>query len=230
MTKSNQMLAALLGAALMAGAVAQDKPPEKKIYRWVDKNGKVQISDQLPPEEVDKARKEYSASGTLKAAVQNQMTPAERALAEQQAKAEADAAAMVEKAKRIDMSMLVNYETEQDLQRAFEERTDLLKQTIISLQASIQSRRAVIINELNMLSNLELEGKPLPEARIKQVKNNHALIMRQTEQMARLDSSFEAIKVEFDLTLEKYRQLKSGEATLAFPQAAAGATEPQPNQ
>jgi len=230
MTKSNQMLAALLGAALMAGALAQDKPPEKKIYRWVDKNGKVQISDQLPPEEVDKARKEYSASGTLKAAVQNQLSPAERALAEQQAKAEADAAAMVEKAKRIDMSMLVNYETEQDLQRAFDERTDLLKQTIISLQASIQSRRAAIISELNMLSNLELEGKPLPEAKIKQVKDNHALIIRQTEQMTRLNSSFDAIKVEFDLTLEKYRQLKSGEATLAFPQATAGAPEPQPNQ
>ena len=55
--------ASLLAAGL---AAAQDAKP-KKLYRWVDKDGKVQISDQLPPEEVGRARKEYSAStGSLR--------------------------------------------------------------------------------------------------------------------------------------------------------------------
>ena len=225
MSRPNQLFAAFLGAALIAGAIAQEKSPEKKIYRWVDKNGKVQISDQLPPEEVDKARKEYSASsGTLKTAVQHQLTPAERAQAELQAKVEADALAMVEKSKRIEMSMLVNYETEQDLQRAFDERTDLLQQTIISLKASIQSRRAAVISELNELSNLELEGKPLPDSKIKLVKSNHALIIKQSEQMARLNSSFDSIKEEFSVTLEKYRQLKNSEAGIL----STGSATPDP--
>ena len=91
------LLAAFLGTALIAGVAAQ----EKKIYRWVDKDGKVQISDQLPPDAVDKARKEYNAkTGALRNDVQSQLSPAEKAAAKQQAQAEAAAMAEVEKAKR----------------------------------------------------------------------------------------------------------------------------------
>lgn len=220
MSRSKQLLAACLGAALIAGAAAQ----EKKIYRWVDKSGKVHISDQLPPEAVDQARKEYSASsGTLKKEVRSQLTPAEQALAQQQAKLETEALEQAEKAKRIEQGMMINFETEQELQRSFDERTDLLQQTIASLKASIQSRRAAVISTLNELSDLELEGKPLPEANIKQIRSNHALILKQTEQMARLTASFEALKGEFAATLERYRQLKSGQATLALPEAPASA-------
>lgn len=224
MSRSKQLLAACLGAALIAGAVAQEKNQEKKIYRWVDKSGKVHISDQLPPEAVDQARKEYSASsGTLKKEVRSQLTPAEQALAQQQAKLEAEALEQAEKAKRIEQGMMINFENEQQLQRSFDERTDLLQQTIASLKASIQSRRAAVISTLNELSDLELEGKPLPEAKIKQIRSNHALILKQTEQMARLTASFEALKGEFSATLERYRQLKSGQATLALPEAPASA-------
>jgi hypothetical protein len=220
MSRSNQLFAACLGLALISAGLAQ----EKKIYRWVDKSGKVHISDQLPPEAVDQARKEYSASsGTLKGDVQHQLTPAERALAQQQAQLEAQA----EKAKRIEQGMMINFETEQDLQRSFDERTDLLQQTITSLKASIQSRRAVIISILNELSDLELQGKPLPEAKIIQVKSNHALIMKQGAQMARLSRNFDALKGEFAATMERYRQLKSGSATLALPEAQATATPDQ---
>lgn len=228
MSRFKQLLAVCLGAALIAGAVAQEKSQEKKIYRWVDKSGKVHISDQLPPEAVDQARKEYSASsGTLKGDVQHQLTPAERALAQQQAQLEAEALAQAEKAKRIEQGMMINFETEQDLQRSFDERTDLLQQTITSLKASIQSRRAVIISILNELSDLELQGKPLPEAKITQVKSNHALIMKQGAQMARLSKNFDALKGEFAVTMERYRQLKSGSATLALPEAQATATPDQ---
>ncbi|MBP6533433.1 MAG: DUF4124 domain-containing protein [Arenimonas sp.] len=224
MSKSNQLLAACLGLALVSTGLAQ----EKKIYRWVDKSGKVHISDQLPPEAVDQARKEYSASsGTLKGDVQHQLTPAERALAQQQAQLEAEALAQAEKAKRIEQGMMINFETEQDLQRSFDERTDLLQQTITSLKASIQSRRAVIISILNELSDLELQGKPLPEAKIIQVKSNHALITKQGAQMARLSKNFDALKGEFAATMERYRQLKSGSAALALPEAQATATPDQ---
>ena len=224
MSRSNQLLAACLGLALISAGMAQ----EKKIYRWVDKSGKVHISDQLPPEAVDQARKEYSASsGTLKGDVQHQLSPAERAQAQQQAQLEAEALAQAEKAKRIEQGMMINFETEQDLQRSFDERTDLLQQTIISLKASIQSRRAVIISILNELSDLELQGKPLPEAKINQAKSNHALILKQGAQMARLSKNFEALKGEFAATMERYRLLKSGGSTLALPEAQATATPEQ---
>jgi hypothetical protein len=234
MTRSKQLLAFCLGAVLIAGVAAQDVKQEKKIYRWVDKSGKVHISDQLPPEMVDQARKEYSASsGTLKSEVRTQMSPEERALAEQQAKLEADALAQAEKAKRIEQGMMINFETEQDLQRSFDERTNLLQQTIASLTASIQSRRAMQISVLNELSDLELQGKPLPAGKIKQAKENHALILKQAAQKERLTANFDVLKGEFAATLVRYRQIKSGQITLELPEApssAAAAPDQPPKQ
>ena len=205
MIKCTKILIALLGLSLLSDAMAQ----EKKIYRWVDKDGKVQLSDQLPPDMVDKARKEYNAkSGTLQKNVQTQPSLAEQAAAKQQADTEAQALAQAQKAKRIEQGMMINFETEKDLQRSFDERTDLLQQTIISLKASIQSRRAVGISVLNELSDMELNGSPIPADKIKQAKTNHALVMKQTTQMTRLTINFNALKSEFAQTLGKYRELK----------------------
>lgn len=223
MPNAKLLVTAFLGTALIAGAAAQ----EKKIYRWVDKDGKVQISDQLPPDAVDRARKEYNAkTGSLKSDVQSQLSPAEKAAAEQQAQAEAAALAEAEKAKRIEQGMLVNYETEQDLQRFFDERTDLLKQTIISLKASIQSRRAVLISTLNELSEAEMNGQALDAGKLKMLADTQAIVAKQTEQMDRLNVSYRALQAEFALTLEKYRIMKSAADSrrAALPGDAAAPT------
>ena len=226
MSNVKLLLAAFLSTALIAGAAAQ----EKKIYRWVDKDGKVQISDQLPPDAVDKARKEYNAkTGSLKNEVKTQLSPAEKAAADQQAKAEAVAMAEADKAKRIEQGMLVNYETEQDLQRFFDERTDLLKQTIISLKASIQSRRAVLISTLNELGEAEMNGQALDAGKLKMLAETQTLVAKQTEQMDRLNVNYRTLQAEFALTLEKYRVMKA-EADLrraALP-GDAGAAPAQP--
>jgi hypothetical protein len=198
------LLTVFLGAALISGVAAQDAK-EKKIYRWVDKDGKVQISDQLPPDAVDRARKEYNAkTGSLRNDVQSQLSPAEKAAAEQQAKAEAAAMAEAIKAKRIEQGILINYETEKELQRFFDERTDLLKQTIISLKASIQSRRALLISTLN-----ELKGQALDAGKLKMLAETQMLVAKQTEQKDRLNVSYRALQAEFALTLEKYRGMKA---------------------
>ena len=206
MRTAKPLLPAFLGLALALCVEAQ----EKKIYRWVDKDGKVHISDQLPPEEVGRARNEYSAStGSLRNDVKTPLSPAEQAAAAERARSEAAALAEAEKAKRIEQGMIANYDNEQALQRAFNERTDLLKNTIMSLQASIQSRRAVVISGLNELAEAELRGEKLPEAKIKLLQSNQALVASQTEQMARLNANYTALQDEFALTLEKYRTMKA---------------------
>ena len=201
----NLRLLAMATLLLAASAHAQ----EKKIYKWVDKDGKTHISDQLPPEAVDQARKEYNArTGSLKSDIKTQLTPAEKAAADRQAQIEQEALEAAATAKRIEQGMLMNYETEQDLQRAFDERTDLLKQTVVSLKTSIQSRRAAIINVLNELADLEVSGQKPPAEKLNWVKTNHALVVRQTEQMDRLNKSYVQLLAEFADTMQKYRQMK----------------------
>ena len=198
----------LLLATGLAGA-QEEKAPEKKIYRWVDKNGKVQISDQLPPEAVMQARKEYSAnSGRLKNEV-NPLTAQQQALADKAALEQAAALERADQIKRIEQGMLVNYETEDDLQRFFDDRTDLLNETIISLGASIQSRRAQIIRVLNEQSDAELAGTKIPGDKSAWLKSNHQELNALNLQMNEMEMHMKSLQGEFDAILKKYREMKA---------------------
>ena len=50
------LLMIFLGCSAMGNA---------EVYRWVDKDGKVQFSDALPPEAVDQARTEINATSGM---------------------------------------------------------------------------------------------------------------------------------------------------------------------
>src|SRR5688572_29852781 len=68
---------AVLSALLAAGSA--DAQERKKLYRWVDKDGKVQFSDALPPDAVAQARTEInSVSGRATASVDRALTDEER--------------------------------------------------------------------------------------------------------------------------------------------------------
>ena len=74
---------AAVAALLAAGtADAQDKPP-KKLYRWVDKDGKVQFGDALPPEAVEPGAHgiQRQAAAARPATVDRALTAEERAAA-----------------------------------------------------------------------------------------------------------------------------------------------------
>src|SRR5688572_13272381 len=88
---------AVIAALLAAGpADAQKRAPAKKLYRWIDKDGKVQFSDSLPPEAIDQARTELNNAGRVVADVDRAMTAEERAAAEQAAREAAERAAAEE--------------------------------------------------------------------------------------------------------------------------------------
>jgi hypothetical protein len=143
MTRSLLLLAGAIALALVSAAPAdaQAPPPkEKKLYRWVDANGKVQISDTLPPDQVGSARREINAkTGSSLATIDRELTPEERIAAEAAAAREAAAALVTEQQQRDEEAMLNSYLTEADLQRAYGERISLLKQTLDSTDVSLMS-------------------------------------------------------------------------------------------
>ena len=207
MNTVKKIILACIGLAVFSTSMAQ----EKKIYRWVDKSGKVHISDQLPPEANDQARQEYSAdTGALRGSVQTKLSAAEQEQARQKLEEQAYYLDQAEMLKRIEHGLLSNYETEQDLKKSFDDRTDLIKQTMLSLKASIQSRRAIVINSLNELSSQELNGQALSTEKITLLQKNHALLQKQSAKLLQLMGAFNEMQDEFAKTLEKYRQSKSG--------------------
>lgn len=220
--KTQSLLALAIITGLLAGGLnAQEK---KKFYRWVDKNGKVQISDQLPPEAVNQARTEINTKGssTISGTIDRALTAEERAAQALQATTDAEARKISDQQKRVEDAMLINYATEADLSRTYKERIDLLQQTIESTNISIKSIRGSLTGMLGQAAESELAKRPVDAVRTKQIQEmHHELIKQQASQL----SSHNDVKImeeEFAVVRARYRELRgTGTPT---PTPAAGAS------
>lgn len=217
---------ALVAAMLVAGfASAQEKGP--KLYRWVDKQGKVHYDQALPPEAVDQARREFSAkTGTAVGSVDRALTPEERAQLEADAKAAAEAAVAANEQKRLEDIMMASYLSEQDLRRAYGERISLLTMTIESTDISIKSLRENLATLLQQASDAELDNRRVLDDRIKTLRELHAEKVKQQNLQVSRRADLVALNAEFARMLARYRELRGPATTPAA--AATPAPSPTP--
>lgn len=227
----HRFITAVVIALICASASAADAPKGKKLYRWVDKDGKVQFSDALPPEAVDQARKEFNAeSGSRTGAVDRALTAEERAAIDAAAISAAEQAVRDEERKRQEDAMLTAYENEADLTRAFNERVDLLKQTVEGIEVSIAGQRVSLLNQLANAAESELAKRPVDAKRAQTIRDLHDELVKHQELLMRREAELGALNQEFEQTLTRYRELRekkpgpAGDAPPASPPAPAQAS------
>ena len=199
-------LAAALLMALASGAGAQEKT--KKLYCW-NENGRKVCGDALPADAAGSARTEFNAkSGMRSGQVERALTQEERIAA---AAAEAEAARVAEvDASRLrrELAMVESYATEDELRRAFQERIDLLDETVKASRLGIENLRQSLLARLRQASVLELAGKPVPANIAANIDQQHRELRRQQAILAAQQRDRGALGGEFDLAIGRYRELK----------------------
>jgi hypothetical protein len=216
MNMKNLLAVALVAAIASGAAFGQAKG---KLYRWVDKDGKVHYDDALPPEAVNQARTEFNTkSGQQTAQVGRALTEAELAQQAAVAAAAAAAAAKAEEQKHQEEVMLATYSNENDLRRAYGERITLLKTTVESTEVSIQNVRENLAMMLQQASDAELGGRKVTAERLKSIQELHAEHLRQQQFLSNRRIELDSLNGEFARVLARYRELKNP----AQPPPAAG--------
>ena len=217
---------AVLAALLVSGMAAAQKTDGPKLYRWVDKQGKVHFDQALPPEAVEQARTEFSTkSGRTVATVDRALTAEERAAQAAAAQAAVDASAVANEQKRQEDIMMASYETENDLRRAYGERIALLQMTLESTEISIKSLRENLATLLSQASDTELDGRRVLEDRAQTIRELHAEKTKQSSLQSARRTDLAALNAEFAHMLTRYRELR-GTAPAAASAAAAPAATP----
>ncbi len=218
-------LALAIGAAGLAQA--QSKPTGPKLYRWVDKQGKVHYDDALPPEAVDQARTEYKTStGRTVGQVDRALTPEERAAQAAAAEAAVEAQKGAAEQQRLEGIMMASYETEMDMRRAYGERIGLLQTTIDSTNISIRSLDENLATMLSQASDTELDNRRVLDDRAKMIRDLHGEKVKQAALQTGRRSDLAALNAEFARMLARYREIKGDAA--AGPAATAVATPAPP--
>ena len=208
-------------AFVLASGAAAGQEKAKKLYRWVDKDGKVQFSDTLPDEALEQARTEISASsGRTTGEVGRALTPeeqaeADRLAAELEVQERAD-----EKQRQTEEAMLASFQTEEDLRRSYGVRVTLMQENLNAIEAGIGSQRNSLTSLLADASEAELAGQPvnakqaatIRELRQEMAKQQNMLVIKQAE-LIKLDEDLEYL-------VQRFRELKSDGETPAAPEAS----------
>jgi hypothetical protein len=188
---------------------AQTKDDGPKLYRWVDKQGKVHYDQALPPEAVNEARQEFNTkTGAATGALDRALTPEERAQQALAEKTAAEATAVASEQKRQEEIMMASYETEAELRRAYGERVTLLEMTIESTDISIRSLRDNLTTMLAQASDTELDNRRVLDDRAKTIRELHAEQRKQEALQINRRSDLTTLNAEFARMLARYRELR----------------------
>lgn len=218
-----KLLSLAVAAAVLAIGLAGAAEPTKKLYRWVDKEGKVQFSDTLPPEAVDQARTEINAeSGMATSTLERALTPEERAEKEKLDAALAIATKEAERVKQTEEAMIGSFQNEDELKRSFKIRTELLQQTLDAIEAGIGSQRASLASLLANASEAELAGTFVNARQAASIRELHVEMAKQQQMLVLKQGELVDLDQELVRLVERFREIKG---TSAAP-AEAGATPP----
>jgi hypothetical protein len=203
-----RLLTLAVTVALLLSAGLADAQ-QKKLYRWTDKDGKVHYSDHVPPEAIENARSEINQQGMKVGEVGRALTADEQAAAkEAQKAAEARRKSEEEQAKR-DQILLSSYGTVAELDRAYQERFDLLEQSLESARVGIRSQEKSLADLLAHAAALQRQNKPVPANIRTSIEVAQRQVAQQREYLGSRESEKAQVDREYQDTRERYLTLQA---------------------
>ena len=200
----------LMSALLVAVLAASAQAAEKKLYRWVDKNGQVHYGDSIPPEYAEQDRDVLNRQGVQVGREQGLVTEAE-------ARAQAEAARLArEEAKRKlrDRVLLQTYQSVAELEVLRDRRLELVDaQLTIQEQslANLRTKRLLLEKQASRYKpvNKSADAKPLPQELALDLRRSASDIATQQENLVRRREERENIRLTFEADMKRYQELRT---------------------
>lgn len=214
---------ATLALALVLPSVAGAQQPQtkpKKLYCW-DEGGRRVCSDALPASAVGHQRTEFDPkTGMAVNRVGRALTAEERARA-----AEAEVARQAEEARsRREMAMVVSYQTEQDLERAFRNRFELIEESLKGSALALMNLHKSLVSLLRQANELELQSKPVGKVLRDKIHTQHSELQALRALKQRQEAERAALDAEFKEAMSRYRALKGQPTGSLAPTTPAPST------
>ena len=177
----------------------------KKLYKWVDENGQVHYSDQVPPDQIEKEHQELSDQAVVLDDVEKAKSKeeymAERLAREEQARL--DKIAEKEELKR--QMIIKSYANEGEIIRLKEERLFAIEKNIEGAKQNLVFQKKSLDDMMMMAADRERSGKEVSDALLQRIKTIEEKIQYQYEFIEAKEKEVSKVNTQFDDDLEKYR-------------------------
>jgi hypothetical protein len=207
---SLRLLLPVLVLALLAGAAGAQSDKNKKLYRWVDKNGQVHYGDSVPAEYAEQDRDVLNKQGVAVGREEGTITPEEAA-----AKAAADKAARDEQKRKLrDRVLLQTYQSVKELEVLRDNRLELVDAQLTIQEQSLsnlRAQRAQIERQVARYApiNTHDDAPALPDEVAADLERSSSDIVTQEANLVKRREERESIRLNFEADIKRYEELRA---------------------
>jgi hypothetical protein len=211
--RKGNVLILLAAFVLPWDGYAQGNGP--RLYKWTDANGVVHYGDKIPPEYANLDRNVLNERGVQIGFEEGEITPEERAAAEQlAAQVETARLARLDVARR-DRMLLETYITVADIEDLRDRRLELLESQIKVTELYLSNLRKRLVDLQVEAGNFKpyttREDAPqIPENLAVDISRTLASINLYEQTLSRTRSDQAALRSAFDSDITRFKELKGG--------------------
>jgi len=187
-----------------------------KLYKWIDENGEVRYSDQLPTQDVRKKHQMLNEHGVVVDTKDTPKTKEER-LAEEREKKLLQAKLEEEKRQKaqqdkIDRVLLLTFSSEDEMKDVRDNRIEVIDSVIRLIKKSmLKTEEQIIILEDQADLKYVSKGQEIPGGLAQQIEHFNRKPANRSEQLRLKEEEKRRINLQFDSDLKRYRFLKEQE-------------------
>jgi chromosome segregation ATPase len=194
----------LLPALLVASSAFGER-----MYKWVDEDGQVHYSNQLPPEATQRKREVINDQGRTVKVYQAPLTPEEKIEEKQLAEVELRKKELAQKRANHDRSLLATYSSKKDMYPARDAKISAVESLIKLTNSRIIAMKNRLLELTEEAADYERSGKQLPASLLSQISNLRKQIERNKEFVEDKKREIEDIRLQFEGDIKRYDELTS---------------------
>jgi hypothetical protein len=191
-----RLTALLIVAALSTAATAQ------KLYRWVDEDGNVHYSDQVPPEAQDRPRDQVNSSGRVVESDEGMPDEGELQLSPEELERQQQLIAQ-------DEALARKYASEDDILQAKQRKIAGMDLTIQHAEAFLDGQKPNLDSLLERKAKVESEGGKISEALESMIDDLSRQLAEQRSKLDKARVDREETMAFYDQELSRYRDMQS---------------------
>lgn len=182
----------------------------KKMYRWVDEDGKVFFSDQVPPDQVQHKRETLNEKARVLDVVQKAKTEEELAQQKRLEVLRKEQEKVIAKQAADDKVLLATYRSIDDLNRAMENKFALMDSEKKRLEGNIERYEAQLSQQQLQAANHERNGQKVPEKLLADIRATREQIVISSQEVTRYEIKRQEVEKVFQADLARFEFLTRG--------------------
>lgn len=181
----------------------------RKLFRWVDDQGKVHYSDQVPVEHSRSARSELNDRGLEIDRTEAAKTEREIAREKELKRLRAEQQRLIEIQQASDRVLLRTFRSEDDMLMARNGKLTAIEGNILVIRSNIRRMKDNLADIQKTAAGLERQGRPLSRYLLKDIKSTRQQLKESYASIIRKEQGKEQIRQQFSSDLRRFRSLKN---------------------